>query len=51
MVAPIIAPISGLDPADPDIADGELQTAHSTSSGHPFHEHPAGHSMNIRPPS
>jgi hypothetical protein len=25
--------------------------AHSTSSGHPFHEHPAGHSMNIRPPS
>ena len=26
-------------------------TAHSTSSGHPFHEHPAGHSMNIRPPS
>jgi hypothetical protein len=26
-------------------------TAHSTASGHPFHEHPAGRSMNIRPPS
>lgn len=30
---------------------GLLGDAHSTSSGHPFHEHPAGHSMNIRPPS
>ena len=25
--------------------------AHSTASGHPFHEHPAGRSMNIQPPS
>jgi len=28
-----------------------VMVAHSTASGHPFHEHPAGRSMNIRPPS
>ena len=28
-----------------------LYGAHSTASGHPFHEHPAGRSMNIQPPS
>ena len=34
-----------------DLEKLHAKIAHSTSSGHPFHEHPAGHSMNIRPPS
>jgi len=29
---------------------GRLYGAHSTASGQLFHEHPAGCSMNIRPP-
>ena len=43
--------LEGIDWRNPRWTQRPAKAAHSTASGHPFHEHPAGHSMNIRPPS
>jgi len=32
------------------IAEGQALIAYSTPFGHAFHQHPASHSTNIRPP-
>lgn len=54
--ADLVADDLDLMVVDPDFSDNSRQiglrawTAYSTPFGHAFHEHPASHSTNIRPP-